>query len=99
MADYPPGLTIFASERHPESRADISIFSAEKQQHLDLQKKQDKDVNVLDLLCQGTFATSQRILFDRGYVDVQRDVRAFVPKERLPRRPLTSTKTKTEFSR
>lgn len=90
----PTGFAVYASKHHLGSRADISSFLVEKNNHIKFAKKQNDEQDVSDSFCYGGVAASWGILFGKGYADLQREFRAFVPKKSLPRRPLTSAKKK-----
>lgn len=88
-------FAIHASRHHPGFRAKITIFRAELEKHRKLTEKKDNEENVSDSLAAPSSIRFWGILFDKGYVGLHQDVRAFVPKKRLPRHPLTTSEKKT----
>lgn len=84
----PNGLVVHASMQYPSSRAEIFIFRQELQTYLLMTRKSSDDRNIDDNEDNSGLNGSWSILYDKGCISIQREIRSFIPMEKQPQRPL-----------
>lgn len=90
----PLGFALHISKHYPGSKADISIFRQEMENHKLFTKKSNGAISAVNSVPLQSSAQSWAILFDKGYTAIEKEVVAEVPKKKPPKQSLTTVEKK-----